>query len=197
MIDEMNLFVLFTGGNFSHIVLLHFLRLRTRPDISVQANTRANTALEAGKFASKLQYVPCIPVDKLPSPGSATSGVAGGLAICIAVDPSGSVYALGDKCPPVNQPLSFGKVDSNTIQDPVLGTKFSLKTGEVVGAWCPSGIGKLLGGLFDPVGVPTFPVKKKGANIEVQVDVNAKANFESQYWSGVLDAQGKADGKYY
>lgn len=161
------------------------------------ANTRANTALEAGKFASKLQYVPCIPVDKLPAPGSATSGVAGGLAICIAVDPSGSVYALGDKCPPVNQPLSFGKVDGTSIQDPVLGTKFSLKTGEVVGPWCPAGIGKLLGGLFDPVGVPTFPVKKKGANIEVQVDVNAKANFESQYWSGVLDAQGKADGKYY
>merc|ERR1712130_542305 len=110
-------------------------------------------------------------------------------------DPKGSVYALGDKCPPVNQPLSFGKVNADgTIEDPVLGTKFSLKTGEVVGKWCPSGIGKLLGGLFDPIGVPTFPVKKKGNVIEVQVDVNAKANFESQYWSGVLDAQGKANG---
>ena len=28
-------------------------------------------------------------------------------------------------------------------------------------------------------------------------DVNAKANFEANYWSGMLDAQGKADGKYY
>lgn len=160
-------------------------------------NARPATSLEAGKFASKLSYVPALPVSKLPAPGGATSAVAGGLAICIAVDTNGSVYALGDKCPPVNQPLSFGKVEAGTIQDPVLGTKFSLKSGDVVGAWCPGGIGKLLGALFDPIGVPTFPVKKKGANIEVQVDVNAKANFESQYWSGMLDAQGKANGKYY
>jgi len=163
-----------------------------------QTPVRSSTELGMAKlFQQSLKYVPCIPVDALPKPGTATSGVAGGLAICIAVDPSGSIYALGDKCPPVNQPLSFGKVESGTIEDPVLGTKFSLKTGEVVGQWCPSGIGKLLGGLFVPVGVPVFPVKKSGANIEVQVDVNAKANFESQYWSGVLDAQGKADGKYY
>jgi nitrite reductase/ring-hydroxylating ferredoxin subunit len=147
---------------------------------------------------SKLAYCQCISLKDLPPPGFATSGVAGGLAICIAVDPKGAVYALGDKCPPVNQPLSFGKVNSDgTISDPVLGTKFSLKTGQVVGAWCPSGIGKLLGGLFEPTGVPSFPVKKSGKSIDVQVDVNAKANFEANYWTGALDAQGKADGKYY
>mmetsp|Transcript_16977 Transcript_16977/g.23594 ORF Transcript_16977/g.23594 Transcript_16977/m.23594 type:complete len:182 (-) Transcript_16977:143-688(-) len=157
-----------------------------------------STELSAGKFKSKLQYVDCISTADLPSPGSATSGVAGGLAICIAVDPKGSIYALGDKCPPVNQPLSFGKVnDDGTIEDPVLGTKFSLKTGEVVGAWCPGGIGKLLGGLFEPSGVPTYPVKQAKGAIQVQVDVNAKFNFEAKYWSGVLDAQGKSDGKYY
>lgn len=151
----------------------------------------------AGKdFKPSLKYVPCIDVKDLPSPGSATSGVAGGLAICIAVDEKGSVYALGDKCPPVNQPLSFGTVSGNTITDPVLGTKFNLKTGDVVD-WCPSGIGKLLGGLFDPVGVPSFPCKKAGNSIQVQVDVNAKFRYESQYWTGILDAQGKSDGKYY
>jgi|Transcript_8461 nitrite reductase/ring-hydroxylating ferredoxin subunit len=159
---------------------------------------QTSTALNAKKFKPSLKYVPCISVDDLPAPGSATSGVAGGLAICIAVDPKGSVYALGDKCPPVNQPLSFGKVnDDGTIQDPVLGTKFDLKTGEVVGKWCPSGIGKLIGGAFSPTGVPTYPVKKSGKNIDVQVDVNAKFNFEAQYWAGILDAQGKSDGKYY
>lgn len=158
------------------------------------AFSKSSTALFA---ASKLKYVNCIATKDLPKPGFATSGVAGGLAICVAVDKNGSLYALGDKCPPVNQPLSFGRVKDGCIQDPVLGTKFSLKSGNVVGPWCPSGIGKLLGGLFDPVGVPTYPVKKAGSNIQVQVDVNYKANFESQYWTGILDAQGKADGKYY
>jgi len=165
--------------------------------VGPQKSTVSNTALNMAKYKSKLQYVPCISVDDLPAPGGATSGVAGGLAICIAVDPKGAVYALGDKCPPVNQPLSFGKVNTDgTIEDPVLGTKFNLKTGQVVD-WCPAGLGKLLGSIFDPVGVPTYPVQVKGANVMVQVDVNYKINFESEYWTGVLDAQGKANGKYY
>jgi len=163
----------------------------------VQKTAFKSTALNA-ILPAKQQYCPCLSVKDLPKPGGAASGVAGGLAICIAVDQKGGVYALGDKCPPVNQPLSFGKVNADgTIEDPVLGTKFSLKTGQVVGPWCPSGIGKLLGGLFTPSGVPTFAVRKSGSTIDVQVDVNAKANFEANYWSGVLDAQGKADGKYY
>jgi nitrite reductase/ring-hydroxylating ferredoxin subunit len=156
----------------------------------------STTSLSAAKFKSVVKYVPVLPLDQLPKPGSATSGVAGGLAICIAVDQKGSVYALGDKCPPVNQPLSFGKVSGNTIQDPVLGTTFNLKTGAVE-SWCPSGIGKLIGGAFTPEGVPTYPVRKSGKNLEVAVDVNYKFNYEANYWSGILDAQGKADGKYY
>lgn len=157
----------------------------------------SSSAMSMALKPPKLEYVPCIKTSELPPPGSATSGVAGGLAICIAVAPGGSVYALGDKCPPVNQPLSFGKVNADgTIQDPVLGTKFSLKTGDVVD-WCPSGIGKIIGGAFTPTGVPTYPVKQSGGSISVQVDVNAKANFEANYWTGILDAQGKSDGTYY
>lgn len=157
---------------------------------------KSSSALNMAKFKSNLKYVPCIPLKDLPKPGKATSGVAGGLAICIAVDERGSVYALGDKCPPVNQPLSFGSVKGGTIADPVLGTTFSLKTGDVV-QWCPSGLGKLIGGAFTPTGVPTYPVRQRGGYLDVQVDVNAKFNFEANYWSGVLDAQGKADGTYY
>merc|ERR1719384_719296 len=159
---------------------------------------RPGTELFAGNFKPKLQYVPCISIDDLPEKGKATSGVAGGLAICIAVDEKGSVFALGDKCPPINQPLSFGKVAGGCIQDPVLGTKFNLKSGEVAeGEWCTSPIGKIVGGLFEPAGVPTYSCKTKGQVVEVQVDVNYKAAFESQYWSGILDAQGKSNGKYY
>ena len=161
-------------------------------------SARASTSLYAGNIKPVLKYVPCISKEELPEPGRATSGVAGGLAICIAVDEKGSVYALGDKCPPINQPLSFGKVADGAIQDPVLGTKFSLKTGAVAeDEWCTSPIGKLVGGLFEPAGVPTYPVKTKGNVVEVQVDVNYKAAFESQYWAGILDAQGKSNGKYY
>jgi nitrite reductase/ring-hydroxylating ferredoxin subunit len=161
------------------------------------AFTRAGTSLNAvGK--AKLQYVACVKKDDLPGPGRATSGVAGGLAICVAVDEKGSLWALGDKCPPINQPLSFGKVSDGCIADPVLGTRFNLKTGQVdEGDWCVSPIGKIVGGLFEPSGVPVYPVKMKGDVVEVQVDVNYKANFESQYWSGILDAQGKSNGKYY
>eukprot|EP00558_Chaetoceros_sp_UNC1202_P008380 CAMPEP_0197235504 /NCGR_PEP_ID=MMETSP1429-20130617/2911_1 /TAXON_ID=49237 /ORGANISM="Chaetoceros sp., Strain UNC1202" /LENGTH=153 /DNA_ID=CAMNT_0042694107 /DNA_START=137 /DNA_END=598 /DNA_ORIENTATION=+ len=152
----------------------------------------------AKEIKPKLQYVPCVSTDDLPAPGKATSGVAGGLAICIAVDEKGSLWALGDKCPPINQPLSFGKVAGGAIQDPVLGTKFDLKTGQVQdGQWCTSAIGKVLGGLFEASGVPVYPVKTKGSVVEVQVDVNYKLAFEQKYWSGILDAQGKSNGKYY
>jgi nitrite reductase/ring-hydroxylating ferredoxin subunit len=127
-----------------------------------------------------------------------TSTTFPGLAICIAVDESGKVFALGDKCPPINQPLSFGKVANGSIADPVLGTKFNLKSGVVEdGDWCTSPIGKIVGGLFEPAGVPTYPVKTKGNVVEVQVDVNYKFAYEQNYWSGILDAQGKSNGKYY
>ena len=39
--------------------------------------------------------------------------------------------------------------------------------------------------------------KKGGANIQVEVDVNYKLAYESNYWRGILDAQGKTDGGYY
>jgi len=43
-----------------------------------------------------------------------------------------------------------------------------------------------------------FPqVKKNGSKIQVEVDVNYKTNYESNYWRGILDAQGKTDGGYY
>jgi nitrite reductase/ring-hydroxylating ferredoxin subunit len=129
----------------------------------------------------KLRYVPCLDIDDLPFPGFATSSDAGGHALCIVVDPKGSVFALAGKCPPANNPLSSGKVCADgTIEDPVLGTKFSLRTGEVVGAWCPNGFGKLVGGVFSPVGISTFPVRLKGRSIEVQVQVDSKAKIWSR-----------------
>jgi len=138
------------------------------------------------KGPSKLQYVPCIRLKDLPEPGSATCGYAGDLAICIAVDAKGFVWALADNFPPMNQWLSVSKmlmqscskrIDDGTIEDPVLGTKFDLKTGEVVGKWCPSDLGSIIGRHFTPLGVPTFPVRHKGGKIEVEIDINAEYGF--------------------
>ena len=72
--------------------------------------------------------------------------------------------------------------------------------GAVVGDWCPFSpiLGPLvLGALAPPEKVATFPVRAKGSNIEVFIDRNLKDRFESKYWSGLLDAQGKATGDYY
>ena len=72
--------------------------------------------------------------------------------------------------------------------------------GDVVGDWCPFPpiLGPLiLGNLAPPEKVSTFPVRSKGQNIEVFIDRNLKERFESKYWSGLLDAQGKATGDYY
>lgn len=64
-----------------------------RHSVPLHAQSSTSTSLSMAKsIKAKLAYVPCISLKKLPKPGSATSGVAGGLAICIAVDENGSVY---------------------------------------------------------------------------------------------------------
>lgn len=46
--------------------------------------------------------------------------------------------------------------------------------------------------------IPTAGHTPTQANkVEVLVDADAKADFEASYWSGLLDAQGKASGDYY
>jgi len=37
--------------------------------------------------------------------------------------------------------------------------------------------------------IPTYKIKKNGAKIQVEVDVNYKLDYESNYWRGILDAQ--------
>ena len=72
------------------------------------------------------------------------------------------------------------------------------ETGKPIGTWCPSPLGKLLySRISSPSDLITFPVRAQGGNLQVLVNVNAKAQFESKYWRGVLDAQGKVDGGYY
>lgn len=42
-----------------------------------------------------------------------------------------------------------------------------------------------------------YAVREAGGVMQVLVDVNARAQYETKYWKGILDASGKADGGYY
>ena len=99
------------------------------------------------KIGSKVKFVDALKASDLPKPGKAISCTPGGLDVCIAVASDGLIYALGNKAPPTGSPLSDGVVSKDTIKDPQYGTEFSLKTGQVVGKWCPGGIGFLVGKL--------------------------------------------------
>ena len=72
-----------------------------------------------------------------------------------------------------------------------------MKSGQVVGPWCPNFPFNFLFSVIEPQGLPVFKCKTGGGAVQVEVDVNAKTNFESGYWKGILDAQGKTDGGYY
>merc|ERR1711937_235074 len=124
-----------------------------------------------------------------------------GQEIAIA-NSGGTLYAISNKLPPTGQPATFGVVEKGgIIEEPITGQKFNLKTGKPVGE--PSGpIGKGISFLAGVAGVgtdvPVYPCRKGiGGNVEVLINANAKAQFEQNYWRGVLDSQGKVDGGYY
>jgi len=51
----------------------------------------------------------------------------------------GRTFVLQDACPPTNHSLLHAEVDPAilSVQDPVFGTRFDLRTGRIRGAWCP------------------------------------------------------------
>lgn len=114
---------------------------------------------------SSLQWVPVLPLDEAPTPGTTKAVFIADLDLCIAADAQGLLFVLGNKCPPTNQPLSFGTVSGNYLKDPVLGTKVDIETGEAL-EWCPSILGKLLRPILGPKPdgpvVPTFKVNRRG-----------------------------------
>jgi nitrite reductase/ring-hydroxylating ferredoxin subunit len=146
------------------------------------------------KIANKQKWVV---FTEAPEKGEVVSGFQYGQELAFAND-GGTIYAVSNKLPPTGQPATFGELSGKgVIKEPITGTEFSLKSGKVVGKWCPSLVGNLFGLLIKEQDVPTFQARKKGNKVEALINVNAKAQFEQQYWRGVLDAQGKVDGGYY
>jgi len=130
--------------------------------------------------------------------GEIISGFQYGQEIAIIKTKGGQLFAMSNKLPPFGQPTTFANIEGNGIIEPVSGTKFKLSNGQVDGPWCPSPLGKLIfSRLTSPSPVQVFPVRQLGNSIQVNINVNARLQFEANYWRGVLDAQGKVDGGYY
>ena len=92
---------------------------------------------------------------------------------------------------------SLGNIDGDCIVDPLFGTKFSLSTGKVEGAWCPANFGFIFGRLIPQSELAAFKVRSQGGSVQCLINVNLKKQFEANYWRGILDSQGKVDGGYY
>merc|ERR1719183_238876 len=113
-------------------------------------------------------------------PNSLKAAFGAGQDILIATDKGGKVFAAANVCPHIGTPLDQG-------------------SGKLVGPWCPAPplIGPLTGKLKSERSLQVFQCRKAGDKVRVLLDVNAKKRFDSNYWRGILDAQGKVDGGYY
>jgi len=139
----------------------------------------------------------CSAADLKPNSLKATFGA--GQDILVATDKSGRTFAAANVCPHIGTPLDQGTVEDGAIVCPLHRSAFDLRTGKLVGAWCPAPplIGPLTGKLKSEKSLQTFQCRKQGGKVQVLLDINAKKRFDSNYWRGILDAQGKVDGGYY
>jgi nitrite reductase (NADH) small subunit len=91
------------------------------------------------------------PLDQLPAMGARTLPVQGGDELAIFRTANGQVYALVNKCPHKQGPLSQGIVHDTTVTCPLHNWRISLVTGKALGE--------------DEGCVPTIPVKVDGGRM--------------------------------
>jgi nitrite reductase (NADH) small subunit len=96
------------------------------------------------------------PVDQLPAMGARTLPVQGGDEIAIFRIANGNVYALINKCPHKQGPLSQGIVHDTTVTCPLHNWRISLVSGKALGE--------------DEGCVPTIPVKIDGGRMFLKRD---------------------------
>ena len=133
------------------------------------------------------------------SPGELKSVAAASQSILVSCDYDGQVYASANVCPHLGTPLVDGSVGDGVITCAQHKSSWDLATGEIAGEWCPFPpvVGPLLGKLQGPRPLEVYSVRENNGQIEALLNVDARADFEKDYWSGILDAQGKATGGYY
>jgi nitrite reductase (NADH) small subunit len=104
-----------------------------------------------GNYEMSAEWLDIGPVDQLPALGARTLPVQGGEEIAIFRTANGQVYALINKCPHKQGPLSQGIVHDTTVTCPLHNWRISLLTGEALGD--------------DKGCVPVIPVKIDGGRI--------------------------------
>lgn len=67
-----------------------------------------------------------------PPPSSVIRIFAGDLPICLVHADDGRFYAIEDRCSHEDYPLSEGELDGYTVEGPQHGSRFDIRTGEVL-----------------------------------------------------------------
>jgi len=143
-------------------------------------------------------WVPLISTSEI-APGELKGVLTMGQSILVSCDYDGQVYASANICPHLGTPLTDGSIGDGVLTCAQHKSSWDLSTGDLSGEWCPYPklIGPLLGKLQGPQPLAVYPVRQNGGDIEALLNVDAKGDYEKDYWKGLLDAKGKASGEYY
>ncbi|CAN8061895.1 unnamed protein product [Agarophyton chilense] len=170
-------------------------------------NSTSNKAVCTRRRAAPARVAPCmkqeawVPLLETSEivPGELKGVVVAGQQILVSCDYDGQVYASANICPHLGTPLTDGSIGDGVLTCTQHKSSWDLTTGELAGDWCPFPplIGPLLGKLQGPRPLTVYAVRENSGQIEALLDVDAKADYEKDYWQGVLDATGKATGGYY
>lgn len=143
-------------------------------------------------------WVPLLDTSEI-SPGQLKGVNVAGQQILVSCDFDGQVYASANICPHLGTPLTDGSVGDGVITCAQHKSSWDLTTGELAGEWCPFPplIGPVLGKLQPSRPLTVYSVRENGGLIEGLLNIEARADYEQDYWQGILDARGKATGEYY
>lgn len=143
-------------------------------------------------------WVPLLETSEI-SPGELKAVNTNNLQILVSCDFDGQVYASANICPHLGTPLVDGSIGDSILTCAQHKSSWDLTTGDLAGDWCPFPplIGPLLGKLQGPRPLTVYSVRERNGQIEGLLDLEARSDFEKDYWQGLLDATGKATGGYY
>lgn len=170
---------------------------QVRPETAMPTRVVPNTPRRS-IVMEKEAWVPLIETSEI-SPGELKGVVAAGQAILVSCDYDGQVYACSNVCPHLGTPLTDGSIADGVLTCTQHKSSFDLSSGDPVGSWCPFPplIGPLLGLLQGARPLPVYAVRETDGTIEALLNVEAREDFEKNYWQGILDSKGKATGEYY